>query len=304
MAIGDVEAVTAGDCTDLHYVDTGMYDTTGYGSVYLLDAERPAIVETGLGTHRDRILDALDELGIARDAVEVIAVTHVHLDHAGGAGYLARECENAEVVVHEAGAPHLVDPDRIATGTEAAVGDLWQFYVDPVSIPESRIRAVGDGSVVELGDHELRVRRAPGHAPHQVVFYDPANDAVFTGDAAGVWVPSLGRTEKTTPPWSFDLERSIEDLRTVRNLDPSTLLFSHFGPRTAPEETLAEYEEELREWVRSVERARAELGDDAAVVDHFVEETTMDRVWDERLARGVAAVDARGVLDYLDDRAE
>ncbi|WP_254538208.1 MBL fold metallo-hydrolase [Halomarina litorea] len=302
MAIGDVERVTAGGCSDLSYVDTGMYDTAGYGSVYVLDAERPAIVETGTGAHHDRILDALVSLDIDPASVEVLAVTHVHLDHAGGAGHLARACPNAEVVVHEAGAPHLVDPSRIAEGTRAAVGDLWAFYVDPVPVPESRVRAVADGERVDLGDHQLEVHHVPGHAPHQVIYHDPANEAVFTGDAAGVWVPSLGRTEKTTPPWSFDLEQSLADLRTIRDLDPETLLFSHFGPQSTPEGTLADYGGALREWVEEVDAARAELGDDEAVVDHFVERTEMDAVWDERLARGVAAVDARGALDYLDGR--
>ncbi len=304
MAIGEVRPVEAGACTDLHYVDTGMYDTTGYGSVYVLDAERPAVVETGTGTHHDRILDALDAVGIARGEVEVLAVTHVHLDHAGGAGHLARECENAEVVVHERGAPHLVDPERIAEGTEAAVGDLWSFYADPVPVPESRVRAVSDGERVDLGDHTLAVHRAPGHAPHQVVYHDPANEAVFTGDAAGVWVPELGRTEKTTPPWSFDLDRSLADLRTIADCDPSALLFSHFGPVDDPGPVLDGYADELREWVASVEAIREELGDDEAVLEHFVSETTMGRVWDERLARGVAAVDTRGVLHYLDERGE
>jgi glyoxylase-like metal-dependent hydrolase (beta-lactamase superfamily II) len=112
MAIGDVRAVTAGECTDLRYVDKGTYHTDGYGSVYLLDAEWPAVVETGIGTDCDRILDALDAVGIDREAVAVVAVTQIHLDHASGAGYLAEARPNAEVVVHDRGEPHLVDPER------------------------------------------------------------------------------------------------------------------------------------------------------------------------------------------------
>ena len=120
MAIGDVFQVTTGDCSDLSYVDVGLYDTPGYGSVYVLDAERPAIVDTGLGTNYELVLDALDDLDIAREAVAVIAPTHVHLDHAGGAGYLAEACPNAEVAIHEIGAPHLIDPSRLVEGTKRA----------------------------------------------------------------------------------------------------------------------------------------------------------------------------------------
>ena len=304
MAIGDVKPVTAGDCTDLYYVDTGMYDTAGYGSAYVLDAERPAVVETGVGTHADRILAALDDLSIDRADLEVIAVTHVHLDHAGGAGYLAEACPNAEVVVHEIGAPHLVDPERIVQGTKSAVGDLWAFYAEPVSIPEERLTPVSDGDRVDLGDHALEVHHAPGHAPHQVVFRDPANDAVFTGDAAGIYVPSRDRVRATTPPWSFDLERALAGVETIRSLDPDVLLFSHFGPHDDPETALAAAEEALREWVDAVEAKREELGDDSTTVEHFVETTGMGDVWGDAMAGPVAAVDARGALHYLREREE
>lgn len=302
MAIGDVRPVATGDCTDLHYVDTGMYDVEGYGSVYLLDAERPAVVETGLGTGHDRILDALDALAIDREAVGVIAVTHVHLDHAGGAGSLADVCPNAEVVVHERGAPHLVDPERIVAGTKAAVRDLWSYYSEPEPVPEERVSAVADGDVVDLGDHELRVREAPGHTSHQVVFHDPANDATFTGDAAGVWLPDREAVRATTPPPNFDLEQCLADLDTIRELDPGTLLYSHFGPHPEPDAALDAAERTLVEWVETVEQARAELPDDQAVIEQFVETTPTVDAWGEGMARPVASVDVRGVLAYLDDR--
>jgi glyoxylase-like metal-dependent hydrolase (beta-lactamase superfamily II) len=101
MAPGDLEAVP--DATDLYYVDTGMYDTPNYGAVYIDDTERPAMIDTGIGTDRDLLLDALDEIGIAREELELLLPTHVHLDHAGGAGYLATACPNAAVLVHERG---------------------------------------------------------------------------------------------------------------------------------------------------------------------------------------------------------
>lgn len=82
----------------------------------------------------------------------------------------------------------------------------------------------------DLGDHRLAVH----HAPHQVVYHDDANDAVFTGDAAGVWLPSRERTKETTPPWGFELEACLDDIETIRDLDPETLLYTHFGPHSAP----------------------------------------------------------------------
>lgn len=301
MGIGDVRAVETGNCTDIHYVDTGMYDTDAYGAVYVLDAERPAIVETGIGTHHGRVLDALAELDIARDTIEIIAPTHLHLDHAGGAGFLADACPNATVVVHKSGVSHLADPAQLVEGTKGAVGDLWQFYTDPKPVPEGRIRGLTDGESIDLGDHRLDVYHAPGHAPHQVVYHDPANDAVFTGDGAGIRIPSQNRVKETTPPWGFDLEECLSDIETIRDIDPETLLYTHFGPQSSPEAALAAYEDVLTEWVRTVETKREELDDDA-VIEHFVNETEMADIWGKAMAKPVAAVDVRGVLHYLDQR--
>jgi glyoxylase-like metal-dependent hydrolase (beta-lactamase superfamily II) len=301
MAIGDLFEVETGDCEDLHFLDVGMYGTAGYGGVYFLDAERPTVVETGLGTRSDRILDAMAEVGIAPEDLAVIAVTHVHLDHAGGAGHLAQACENAEVVVHESGAPHLADPSRLVEGTKAVVGEQWQYYDDPVPVPHERIQEVTDGDVVDLGDHELHVHYAPGHAPHQVVFADPANDAVFTADAAGIYVPQLDDVVESTPPAQFHLEKALADVDTLRDVDPETLLFTHFGP--APTDGLLDrYEEVLSEWVADVAAAREELGDDEAVVEHFQRESEMAAVWSEEKAAAEARLNTRGVLGYLDYR--
>jgi glyoxylase-like metal-dependent hydrolase (beta-lactamase superfamily II) len=302
MAPGDVHEVTADGVTDLHYLDTGMYDTAAYGAVYLLDAERPALVDTGIGTNHERVLSAMDEVGVAREDLAFIVPTHVHLDHAGGAGVLADACPNAEVVCHEAGARHLVDPGRLWAGTKQAVGEQIQFYTEPTPVPEARMREVSDGDVVDLGDHELVVHHAPGHAPHQAVFEDPANDAVFTADAAGIYVPSLDTVEPTSPPPNFDPEQCLADVDLLERLDPSVLLFAHFGPCEGTD-VLAEYRSTLSAWVDDVEAARAELGDDDAVVERLVEAALardeLVDAWGELKVRAETAMNVRGVLQAL-----
>ncbi|WP_227353388.1 MBL fold metallo-hydrolase [Haladaptatus salinisoli] len=300
MAIGDLRKVTTGDCSDLYCLDTGMYDTEEYGAVYILDTERPAIVETGIGTNYEYILDALDELDIAREDVAVIAPTHVHLDHAGGAGFLAEECPNAEVYVPEIGARHLVDPGRLVEGTKRAVGDQWRFYADPKPVPEDRVVELTDGDVIDCGSHELEAVNAPGHAPHQMIFYDRQNDAVFTADAAGIWVPSVEEIHVTSPPSNFDLDACLDDVETIREIAPTTLLYTHYGPRPYSDEAMDEYEDVLSQWVAAVEARRAAAEDDEAVVRHFVAEQEMDDVWGSEKARAEAAMNTRGVLHYLD----
>ncbi|AGB36101.1 MBL fold metallo-hydrolase [Natronococcus occultus] len=305
MEIGDVREVTTGDCSDLYYVDTGMYETGGYGSVYIVDDERPAIVDTGIGTNYERILEALEEVGIASEDLEVIAVTHIHLDHAGGAGFLAEACPNADVYVHPIGTDHLADPSRLVAGTKAAVGDQWQYYVEPKPVPEERLVEIEDGDAIDLGDHELRVHETPGHAPHQVIFEDPANDAVFTADAAGIWVPEREEIRETSPPSNFHLERCLEDVETLKAIDPDVLCYAHFGPRYVgddAESALEAYATVLDEWVGDVETKREELENDDAVVDHFASRSDLGDAWGEHKAGAEAAMNVRGVLGYLDHR--
>jgi glyoxylase-like metal-dependent hydrolase (beta-lactamase superfamily II) len=301
MAPGDVFDVE--QCSDIAYVDTGMYDTGEYGSVYVVDADRPAIVDTGIGTNYERILGALDERGIAQDELAAILVTHVHLDHAGGAGYIAEACPNADVYVHEIGAPHLVDPERLVEGTKKAVGDQWQHYVEPKPLPEDRIVELEDGDEVDLGSRTLTAHHAPGHAPHQVVYEDHADDAVFTADAAGIWVPSQDRVRETSPPPNFDLEQAVTDVELIRRLDPDVLLYAHFGP--GPDDVdavLRQYEQVLRDWVETVKHEVVERGSEEAAIDHLSATTDVETVWGEQKAREETAMNVRGVLHYLKTR--
>ena len=303
MAIGDCFEVTEGDCADVYYVDTGMYGTPEYGSVYIVDAERPALVDSGIGAEYDRILDAMDEVGVAPEDLAVIALTHVHLDHAGGAGHLAAACPNATVAIHGIGASHLADPSRLVEGTKAAVGDLWQFYGEPEPVPEDRIRELSDGDVVDLGDRDLHVHGAPGHAPHQVVFEDPDDAVVFAADAAGIYVPSGEFVTHTSPPPNFDLEQVLADVKTIQALDPEVLCYGHFGSART-DDRLREYADAIAAWVDSVATKRAELDDDEAVVEHFAEQTEMVDTWGEQKARGEERMNVRGILTYLDERED
>jgi len=300
MATGDVFEATLGNCTDLSYVDTGMYDTPEYGAVYVLDAERPAIVDTGIGTNYERVLDALDEAGIAPEDLAVIAVTHVHLDHAGGTGFLVEECPNAEVYAHGIGIPHLVDPARLWEGTKRAVGDAIKYYTEPEPVPESRITEVEDGDTIDLGDHSLDVYHAPGHAPHQVVFHDTTTDAVFAADAAGIYSPTADEVFPTSPPSNFDPEQCQEDVDLLRSLDPEVICYTHFGPALAGDK-LDAYADVLESWVGAVAEARAELDDDDAVIEHFVAEADAEReLWGDEKAEAEIAMNVRGVLTALD----
>ncbi|MFB6195157.1 MAG: MBL fold metallo-hydrolase [Haloplanus sp.] len=296
MAIGDLTAVS--DCTDLYYVDIGAYDVPGYGSAYILDADRPAVVDPGLGTNVDLLVDALDDVGI--DDLAYVLTTHIHLDHAGGAGHLVAEYPDATVLTHDIGVPHLVDPSRLIAGTKAAVGDQWQYYVEPNPVPEDRIEALEDGDVIDLGDRSLDVIHAPGHAPHQVVFHDTDDGVLFSGDAAGIRPPGATELFPTSPPSNFDLEGCLDDAETIAERNPDTLCFGHFGGTDFTPALMDEYGRILSDWVAEVREKRAELDDDEAVIEHFAETAETVEPWGPRKTRAEYRLNVRGVLGYLD----
>jgi glyoxylase-like metal-dependent hydrolase (beta-lactamase superfamily II) len=295
MAIGDWFEVP--DCTDIYCVDVGAYDREEYGDVYVLDADRPAVIDTGLGRNRDYVFDLLDHL----DAEPTYVVpTHVHLDHAGGAGYLAERYPESTVLTPERGVEHLVDPSRLVAGTRAAVEDNWQYYAEPMPVPEGRIRGLSDGDEIDLGDRTLHVHHAPGHAPHHCFLHDDGDDVVFTADAAGIYVPETGEVRPTSPPAQFHLEKSLADAEAIAMVDPDVLCYGHFGPRPYEDGLMQEYKRTLVEWVEAVRQKRAELGDDDAVVEHFMDRTDMAEVWGEKQARAEDRLNTKGVLGYLD----
>ncbi len=295
MAIGDVTRVESAWIEDVWYVDTGMYDVPGYGVAYLIDDDHPTLVETGIGTHYDRVLDLLETAGVDREGLTFICPTHVHLDHAGGAGFLAEACPNATVAVHEAGVEHLAEPDRLVAGTKRAVGDQWQYYAEPEPVPADRLHPLTDGDRLDLGDRTLVARAAPGHAHHQHVFHVPEASAVFTADAAGIFHPGTDTIHPTSPPPEFDLEQCLRDVAMLRSLDPATLLYTHFGPARA-DDRLARYETVLVDWVDTVRTALEAAPSEAAAVERVVERHAATDLWGEEKATAETAMNARGVI--------
>jgi glyoxylase-like metal-dependent hydrolase (beta-lactamase superfamily II) len=290
--IGDVTRAAA----DVYCVNTGAYEVANYGAVYVIDAAEPAVVDTGIGADRERLFAALADLGVEPDH---LLVTHVHLDHAGGAGYLAERYPGATVHVHERGARHLVDPSRLVAGTKAAVGDQWEFYADPLPVPEDRVHEVRDGDTVDLGDRTVDVVGAPGHAPHQVMYED--SGVLFVADAMGIYTPQ-GGVRATSPPPQFDLWTCLDDVATVRARDPRVLCYGHFGAVRYDPALADEYADALSAWVREVRAAREILPDDEAVVERLA--AAPDHEWVEsygpRKASADARLNAKGVLRYLD----
>jgi len=279
-------------------LDTDQFGTPGQGAVYVVRGNPAALVEAGTSLAHGRILGALDELGIPRAAVAWIFLTHVHLDHAGGAGGLLSELPAAKVVVHARGARHLVDPSRLVASVRAAVRERFSQYGTVVPIREDRLHPARDGEVFAPGGFRIRAVDAPGHAPHHLCYFAEEERLLFTGDAVGLY---LGETLlPTTVPPSFDLVASLATLERLAALRPTKLLFTHFGAGSP--DLLAQYGQLLRTWVGHIARLRAEYPDEDRLVARVLAEAARDGLALPGPGRGDLAMEVRGVIQYLAQR--
>ncbi|WP_434581964.1 MBL fold metallo-hydrolase [Carbonactinospora thermoautotrophica] len=259
----------------VYAIDTHMHGYSGITAGYAILGDRPCLVETGTARSAPVVRDALAELGVSPHDLATIVVTHIHLDHAGGVGDLAKMFPNAQVVVHEAGARHLVDPEKLMKSARRVFGSLIDDLFGPLLPTEAtRVVALGETGSVDLGGgRRLDSYYSPGHAKHHVGLVDSETGDLYVGDAAGIYVPETADVRPATPPPDFDLDVACASLQRFRELRPTRLLFSHFGPVTAVEETLHRSEEELRLWVELVKDARAQQMD----LDHAVGATPRSR---------------------------
>lgn len=263
---------------EVHLIDTQMGGYDGITAAYLIRSDRPALVETGAALSAALVVDTLAELGVAAGDLATIVVTHIHLDHAGGVGDLAAAFPDAEVVVHERGARHLVSPERLLSSARRVYGDVLDtVFGELLPTPAERVRALGDIGEVDLGSgRRLSTHWSPGHASHHVGLLDSATGDLYVGDAAGIYIPEADLVRPATPPPDFDLPVALRSIEGFRAIGPNRLLFSHFGPVTAVDETLDRSIEELELWVELARTTRREgLDLDHAVA--AVQERTRER---------------------------
>lgn len=239
-------------------IDTRMAGYDGITAGYLIRGDRPCLVETGTAPSAPVVRDALAALGVGSADLATIVVTHIHLDHAGGTGDIAEMFPSAEVVVHELGARHLADPSRLMASARMVYGaELDDLFGTLAPTPAARIRAVERTGVVDLGGGRMLASHySPGHARHHVGLIDSVSGDLYVGDAAGIYIQETGDMRPATPPPDFDLEVALESLRMFGALQPTRLLFSHFGPVTAVAEALDRSAAEISVWVEETRRAR------------------------------------------------
>lgn len=271
-------------------VDTMTAGMTEVTAGFLIDAPRPTLVECGPALSVQHVVDALRHLGLDAHDLAYLVVSHIHLDHAGGAGDVLQAFPRAKVVVSDVGARHLVDPERLNASSRRVYGALMDaVYGDCSPVDADRVLAVSDGEVLDLGGgRRLDLFWTPGHAKHHIAALDSDTGALFVGDSVGVKLPGMDVIRPATPPPDFDLQRAFETLDRYRRLDPSTIYLAHYGAVDPPHAALEEATDRLRAWAETAEAAWREHDE----LDHIAE-TLARRFGDE--VRADNATDAERV---------
>ena len=217
-------------------IDTEYARSLQDASHLVVESGRAAFVDTGVNDSVPLLLDALHQQGLDVGDVDYVILTHVHLDHAGGAGCLMQELPNAQCVVHRYGAPHMIDPAKLVAGTEAVYGvdETRRTYGTIVPIDESRVHVPEDGEWLSLNGRELQLLNTEGHARHHHVIWDPASKGVFTGDSFGVSYRELDTDQgeivfPTSTPVQFDPVEAHRSVDRIMGCEPEQLYLTHYS---------------------------------------------------------------------------
>ena len=220
----------------IHVIDTGFHRPLFDASYLMVENGRAAFIDTGTNHSVPRLLEALKSMGLAPEAVDFVIVTHVHLDHAGGAGLLMRQLPNASLVVHPHGARHMIDPERLTNGARAVYGEpeVTRSYGSIVPVPAERVLRTDDGSTLALAGRVLKFIDTPGHARHHHCIWDERSRGFFSGDTFGLSyrefdTPQGAWLMPTSTPVQFEPEAMRASVQRLLAFEPDCMYLTHYG---------------------------------------------------------------------------
>ena len=220
----------------IHVIDTGFHRDRFDASYLIVEDGRAAFVDTGTNFAVPRLLGTLEALGLARDAVDFVIPTHVHLDHAGGVGLLMKQLPSAQVWVHPRGARHLISPVALVAGATAVYGEaeMARSYGRIVGVPAARVRETADGMTLSLAGRPLHFLDTPGHARHHHCVWDARTRGFFTGDTFGLSYREFDTAQgpwllPATTPVQFEPDALKDSVRRMLAFEPQCLYLTHFG---------------------------------------------------------------------------
>jgi len=293
-------------------IDTG-YTRPQMTACYLMEqGGGAAIIETGINQNVAGILDLLDQKGIAREDVDYIMPTHVHLDHSGGAGALMQVLPNAQLIIHPYGARHMIDPSKLAAGASAVYGEdkFASLFGELIPIDKDRVVEAADGFVLDFRGRRLEFIDTAGHARHHYCIVDKASSGIFTGDTMGLGYPELEGDYPlvfpTTSPVQFDPEALQASVEHIMSFEPQWFYLTHFCRVGRTEAVAKQIYRDINEFVSIAEG----VGGDINMLEDHLMAYMLDRVVDNgctlekdtirQLLQGDITLNAQGISIWID----
>ena len=222
------------------------------------------IVDTATNHSAKRLLNTLHSMNISPESVEWIVLTHVHLDHAGGAGFLMKMCPNAQLAVHPRGVRHMVNPEKLWASVISVYGkeEAEKQYGKLIPVDENRVIAVGEGEVIRFQNRRLQIFDAPGHANHHIVIFDEESKSFFTGDAFGIAYPELATKDGefifiSSTPTQFEPVKFDTTVKKIMEQKPKSCFLTHFSKIMNIEKNGFELLNQIDEYVTIAQLARS-----------------------------------------------
>ncbi len=238
-------------CFDANYV------RRNFASIHFINQNNKLLViDSGTNHSAKQFLAALETLNISPESVEWIVLTHVHLDHAGGAGLLMKQCPNAQLAVHPRGARHMVNPEKLWMAVVDVYGlkEAYEQYGKLIPVDENRIKALADEEIIKFQNRRLRIIDAPGHANHHIVIFDEESESFFTGDAFGISYPELTSNKGefifiSSTPTQFEPTKLASTVKRIMEAKPQNCFLTHFSKITNIERNGHELLKQIDEYV-------------------------------------------------------
>jgi glyoxylase-like metal-dependent hydrolase (beta-lactamase superfamily II) len=297
------------------------YLYAGHAAAHLIvDRGRAAFVDVGTNDSVPYLLAALGELGLDPAAVDYLLLTHVHLDHAGGAGRLMRSLPNARAVLHPRGAPHMLDPSKLIAGAKQVYGAerFARLYGELVPIPAGRLQVTADGERLTLGERTLELIHTPGHAMHHHCVVDAAHASIFTGDTFGISYRALDTPRgnfitPSTVPTQFDPAQHLASIDRMLSYRPQSMYLMHFSRVTGVPRLATLLKAQITE-LAAIARRHAHSPDRAAAIRADMrslwialarqEGSTLEDAALEQALAGDLELNTQGLIAWLDRDTE
>ena len=258
---------------DLHWVG----HPRSIASALLCDSSSVALIDPGPGSTIATLRSSLEKLGLRISDLNLVLLTHIHLDHAGATGALVRENPKLRVYVHQRGAPHMMDPAKLLHSAARLYGDdMHRLYGDFFPVPLENLHILEGGESISIGSRRISVFYTPGHASHHVTYFDLSDGTAFVGDMAGICVNGHPYVLPATPPPDINFELWEESLDVIEGLHPRRLFLTHFSFSENTQRHLANYRERLRLWREMSARILTTSPDEATATHRFAKEVAAE----------------------------